>query len=141
MEKRKLSESESQKPTPPPFLNRLLRCSACAKNLVIGLGLFLGVATIVIIGAFKPFEINGHYLLFGLSVLGAGLVYYFSIYATVKLFRAYCDKDSEYYDDGFLIAMGFLCAFVPFILTVAIVYDSLDGSWFIELLERGSHQW
>lgn len=131
-----MSETEFPK---PPFLNRVLRCSACAKNLLYGILIFTAIVTTITIAVFEPLEIDHQVLAFFLLTGFASAVYILITWGVVQVFRAYCDKQSTWYDDGLMIFFGLAGCFVLFVLTLAIVYDfvsavdTVDTPFFVRL--------
>jgi len=122
--------TEAQK---PPLLNRILRCSACAKKLLYGILLTVGLSSMILLFTLYEIPINPHYfaiaLVLGLIIgIAGGLVY-----GAYKGFNAYCDRENLYYDDFIAAFLGLACCFGIFLLGLAIFVD--EGNLFNIILE------
>ena len=117
----------------PPLLNRILRCSACAKKLLYGILLTVALSSTILLFTFYEIPINPHYvallLLLGMIIgITVGLVW-----GAYLGFNAYCDRDSLYYDDFIAAFLGLACCFGIFLLGLAIFVD--EGNLFNIILE------
>lgn len=122
--------TETQK---PPLLNRILRCSACAKKLLYGILLTVALSLTILLFTFYEIPINPHYFAIAL-VLGMVIAVTVGlIFGAYKGFNAYCDKDNLYYDDFIAAFLGLACCFGIFLLGLAIFVD--EGNLFNTILE------
>ena len=129
--------SEKQK---PHLLNRILRCSACAKKLLYGILITVGLSGTIFILAVMEIPINPHYVAFGLAVtVVAGLIGAM-LYGAYKGFNAYCEKGNLYYDDFIAAIMGFACCFGLFIAGL-LIYLGLGEGNFFELILIKAEEW
>ncbi len=122
----------------PPLLNRILRCSACAKKLFYGISITVGLSITILLFAIFEIAINPHYVLLiiiiGVIVFSLGVL----IYGAFKGLRAYCDKTNLYYDDFFVAGVGLGCCFGIFLISLAIYLD--QGNLF-ELILGYAENW
>lgn len=120
--------SEKQK---PHLLNRILRCSACAKKLFYGILITVGFSTTILFFAVMEIPVNPHYVTFGI-VLGMIIAIYIGLsVGAYKGFKAYCDRTNLYYDDFIVAGMALGCSFGIFLLSLGLYLDQGNSFEFI----------
>lgn len=122
----------------PPLLNRILRCSACAKKLFYGILITVALSVTILIFSVFEIPINPHYviliILSGMIIGGLGGFFY----GAFKGLRAYCDKKNLYYDDFLAASVGLGCCFAIFLISLALY---LDQGTFFEFILGKAEAW
>jgi len=125
--------------TEPTKLQKMLRCSACAKSMLYGIIICVTIASLIIWWGVNGFGFNIDLTTLGTLISAFSVMFIGCIYGAKQCFGAYCDsKNDECYDDKFILGIAFFFSLVAFSLIVIIIANS---EWFIELYERGMRFW
>lgn len=124
--------------TEPTKLQKIFRCSACAKSILYGIIIFVTLASLFIWWGVNGFETNVHLSFLSITLGGAIALITVIIIGAKICFNRYCDLDSDDYDDKFALGIAFFLSFIAFIITVYVI---ANAEWFIEIFERGMRTW